>query len=91
MHPENREFLLKHLEAVCSDCTPLDPERLSLWRGHIQYWQESEPLRFESGVRQVERCLEPEGNILGLVEQLQGDYSLLQIAWMVAEAARRCL
>ncbi|BAC91883.1 gsl3942 [Gloeobacter violaceus PCC 7421] len=70
---------------------PIDPVLFGQWRSQMEAWQTSQPLRFEVGVRRVERCLRPGGRTPGLVAQLQEDYTLLQIAWMVAEAARRQL
>jgi hypothetical protein len=92
MHPENREYLLHSLDKAFpqTERAILTPEQIDGYTLECRIWALQEPEAFEEGVAEViNHFASPDSEHIAI--HLMKRYSLLQIAWMTQEAARRCL
>jgi hypothetical protein len=90
MPPENAEFLHHFLaEAIPpNERTTCTTEKLDEYILHVRIWAIQQPEAFEQGVaKTIEYFLFPESD--NIATSLMERYSLLQIAWITQEAARR--
>jgi hypothetical protein len=90
MPPENAEFLHHFLtEAIPqNERTACTAEQLDTYILQIRIWAIREPEAFEQGVgKTIEYFFFPESDNIAI--ELMERYSLLQIAWITQEAARR--
>jgi hypothetical protein len=87
---ENAEFLRHFLAQTISpnERTTTSAEKLDEYILHVRIWAIQEPEAFEQGVaKTIESFFFPESDTIAT--SLMERYSLLQIAWITQEAARR--
>jgi hypothetical protein len=87
---ENAEFLRHFLAQTISpnEQTTTSAEKLDEYILQVRIWAIQEPDAFEQGVaKTIESFFSPESDTVAI--DLMEKYSLLQIAWITQEAARR--